>query len=285
MQVINQYKPSLLIRFSLFVIAFSLQSALFAQNENEIVEDSLFDISTSKVHFDMAFTFKTQNYFRGLLPSGAPTLATNAGVIWDNWIFAMYGGVGIDGVYQETDFILIYQRPRIEFRLEYYYNFTQGITDIPTPSGLFDFNRLTTRGLLDFIVNASIDKEKHWNVNSSTFLFGRDTDIEERGLPGDPILVRTDQRYSQYFELAYNWYNRRYKVEALVGGSFSWANPSGPMFYGDGPGINNIGVNLTRQFLINEKVKIPIKASAYLNPMAETTFLLLSVKLIQFSKI
>ena len=101
----------------------------------------------------------------------APTLATNAGVIWNNWVFSMYGGVGMDGVYQETDFILVYQKDWLNIRMEYYYNFTEGITDIPIPSGLFDFDKSTTRGLLDFIFDLSLDKNRQWELTSSTLIF------------------------------------------------------------------------------------------------------------------
>ncbi|MEN2283396.1 hypothetical protein AAGF08_14720 [Algoriphagus sp. SE2] len=270
----------------LAVILTSLLSfSVFAQNENEILEDSLFNVSETKVHFDMAFSLKSQNYFRGLLPSKSPTLSTNAGVIWKNWIVAMYGGVGMDGVYQETDFILLYSLPRINFRLEYWYNFTQGITDIQEPSGLFDFNPKTTRGLLDFAVNAALDKKKHWNIMSSTLLFGRDTNFKEEEVDGETTLVRTDQRYSQYLELEYSWYAENYKFQAFLGGSFSWTNFSGPQFYGDRPGINNIGASATREFVINNQLKLPVKASATMNPLAERAYLIISVNLIQLSKL
>lgn len=256
-----------------------------AQTENSIVKDSLFNVSDEKIHFDMAFSIKSQNYFRGLLPSKAPTLATNAGLIWNNWIFAMYGGVGTDGVYQETDFTLIYYRPRFSAKLDYYYNFTQGITDIPTPTGLFDFDPSTTRGLLDFVLKAAIDKQKRWNVTSSVLIFGRDAKLEEQIIAGDTTLVRTDQRYSQYFELAYQWNKGPYKVEGIIGAAFSWADISGAHFYGSKPGLNNLGINLTRKFAINDNVEIPVKASALMNTLNETAYLLISINLIQLSKL
>ncbi|MEC3907299.1 hypothetical protein VOI54_09745 [Tamlana sp. 2201CG12-4] len=233
----------------------------------------------------MSFAFKTQNVFRGLLPAKAPTLSTNAGVIWKDWIFGFYGGVDFEGRYQETDFLLIYRRPRINFHLEYYYNFTEGISDIPTPSGLFDFNKQTTRGLLDFIVNIKLDKEKRWTLSSSTIIFGRDTNLEERIVGNEIITVRTDQRYSQYLELKHAWLWDDNKVEAHFGGNFSWHDLSGSTFYGKSAGINNIGIAFTKKLEINDKVKVPVKASFYLNPQAEKSYLILTVNLIQLSKI
>lgn len=197
----------------------------------------------------------------------------------------MYGGVGFNGVYQETDFIIVYKKNRLNFHLEYYYNFTSGITDIPEPSGLFDFDTKTTRGLLDFIVNVTFDKKNHWNLTSSTFLFGRDTDFEQEIIGADTTMIRNDQRYSQYFGLTYTWYLNASKVEALVGGVFSWANPSGDNFYGSSPGINEIGIAYSKSILINDKVTLPVKASAYINPLNESTYLILTINLIQLSKL
>lgn len=269
-----------------FTLAICLAcTAGFAQSDEDLLQDSLFDLSEQRLHFDMAFSIKSQNYFRGLLPSKAPTLATNAGVIWNNWILAMYGGVGTDGVYQETDFTLIYYRPRFSAKLDYYYNFTQGITDIPTPTGLFDFDPLTTRGLLDFVLKASIDREKHWNVTSSVLIYGRDAKLENRVIGGDTLLTRAGERYSQYLELSYQWSNGDYKFEGILGGAFSWADPSGSHFYGPRPGLNNVGLNVTRKFSITENLEIPVKVSALINPLSENAFLLISINLIQLSRL
>lgn len=159
----------------------------------------------------------------------------------------MYGGVGFDGTYKETDFILIYRKPRFDIHLEYYYNFTEGITDIPEPSGLFDFNTQTTRGLLDSIIHVNLDKKKRWRLTSATFLFGRDTDLAQEIMGNDTITVRADQRYTEYLELMYTWYWNNNLVQAHIGGSFSWKSPGGAHFYCESPGINNIGVSYTKK--------------------------------------
>ncbi len=58
----------------------------FGFTQNEIIEDSLFVLNQEDApRVDMSFSFKTQNYFRGLLPSKAPTFSTTAGVVWDHF--------------------------------------------------------------------------------------------------------------------------------------------------------------------------------------------------------
>jgi hypothetical protein len=98
-------------------------------------------------------------------------------------------------------------------------------------------------------------------------------------------MVRGDQRYSQYLELGHSWNWNQMNVRAHIGGAFSWADMSGDNFYGDTGGINNLGITLSRKFLINNRVQIPVKVSSYINPMAERAYLHVSLNLIQLSKI
>ncbi|WP_075602989.1 hypothetical protein [Saccharicrinis aurantiacus] len=112
-----------------------------SQNNTTIVSDANNNVTQKKVDWDMSLTFKTKNVFRGLLPSPAPAFSMTGNVTWNNWLIGVYGGSGIDGYYQETDFIIGYHKPRYNIHLEYYYNYTVGITDIPNPSGIFDFNK------------------------------------------------------------------------------------------------------------------------------------------------
>ena len=70
-----------------------------------------------------------------------------------------------------------------------------------------------------------------------------------------------------------------------MGGSFSWADPSGAQFYGEKAGINDVGISYTKKLIINKKVQLPIKAAALLNPLSENMFLLITVNLIQINKL
>jgi len=272
-----------LIAILAFTLAFTF--SVEAQHDNKIIADSLYTDESNGIDWDMSLAFKSQNVFRGLLPSASPAMATQAGAIWGNWILGMYGGVGLNGVYQETDFILVYHKPRYNVHLEYYYNFTQGITDIPNPSGIFDFNRQTTRGLLDLIVNVQLDKAGHWHLRSSTLLFGRDTELETIQDGNETYTQRGDQRYTQYLALEYGWYWGNNKVKAHAGGSFSLNNPAGGHFYGSKPGFNDVGIAFTRKVKVGQDARLPVKVAAVVNPLAGRSYLTFSVDLIQISKL
>jgi len=270
------------LTISLVLVALFMTNA---QHENSIVTDRISNKDNNNLDWDLSLTFKSQNIFRGLLPSASPAMATLAGIIYKNWVFGMYGGVGLNGVYQETDIIIAYRQPRFNIRMDYYYNFTQGITDVPDPSGIFDFNKQTTRGLLDLMVNVQLDKDGRWNLRSSTLLFGRDNEIEYTQQGDETITHRGDQRFSQYLALEYSWYWGENKVKAHVGGSFSLNDPGGAHFYGARAGFNDIGIAYTKNIKLNNDTKLPIKVGAIYNPLADRAYLNFSIDLIPLSKL
>ncbi len=269
------------LSMTLFFLSASLS---YAQNENTLITDSIIELDSEKKWVgDMAFQFKTMNVFRGVLPSRAPVLSTQAGVKYKSLIMGFYGGSSFNGGYTETDFILIYYKPKFDIHLEWYYNFTEGITNIPTPSGFFDFNPETTRGLLDFIFNYDITN--HFKVTSSTLLFGRDRPALSEDLANDIQLRRGPQRYSQYLEFSYYWYLNKTKVVSHVGGSFSWVNFNGETFYGNRPGFNDIGITFYHKLFNTENFSIPIKASISVNTLSNNVYLMAGVQLLELTKI
>ena len=266
--------------FALGVVCYAM-----AQNENNLIEDGVIQVDdVEKLSWDMSFEFKTMNVFRGLLPSKSPVLSTQAGVKYGSFILGFYGGASFNGSYTETDLIIMYYRPKFNVRADWYYNFTQGITNIPDPSGFFDFNPEVTRGLLDFMINAKLSKK--FSLQSSTFLFGRD----RPSLPEDDadgiLLRRGEQRYTQYFKLLYTTkLSEKSKLQAHLGYSFSWNDISGPTFYGDRPGFNDIGISFTRNLWDTKSISVPFKASLYTNAVTNNVYLVGSIMIIQLSKI
>lgn len=263
-----------LLNITLFLFLFSTIG--YSQDSVAKMEN----ISDHKV--DLSLDLKTMNVFRGLFPSAAPTLSTNIGFNWGNWRFGMYGGVGVDGRYRETDLNIKYSQNRYSVEFEYFYNYTYGITDIPDPGSIFDFNRQTMRGVFDLIVQVQLDRAGKWNLKSSTLVAGRDADIESI-TEGDEITTRRGRhRYSQYLELDYTWEWDEYKLKAHVGGAFSWVNPNGSHFYGNTPGFNNIGLTVSRNLKINNNISLPIKVSSYNNIISGQSYLVFSVNLLNF---
>ncbi|MFC3881732.1 hypothetical protein ACFOSV_16170 [Algoriphagus namhaensis] len=272
-------------KIAIFLISMLLLTGkTLAQNDNYLIEDSVIQVSAKdKVVWDLSFTFKTMNVFRGLLPSRAPAFSTLGGIKAGNFVLGFYGGASTNGGYTETDLILMYYRPRFNIRADWYYNFTEGITNIPTPSGFFDFNPEKTRGLLDFMAEVSLSK--NFILKSSTFLFGRDRGVlpedEEDGIE----LRRGDQRYSQYVKLSYLTKLNKAKLLVHAGYSYSWTNFSGPTFYADKAGFNDIGISITRNIIETSTVNIPFKASLTINPLTNNIYLVGTISVIELSKL
>ena len=268
----------------------SLALAMFAtltmagQNESNLVQDSIIPLdSDAGFVWDMSFAFKTMNVFRGLLPSRAPVLSTEAGFKAGSIVVGAYGGASFNGGYTETDLILMYYRPKFYIRADWYYNFTEGITNIPTPSGFFDFRPDITRGLLDFMIK--VKPARNIELMSSTFLYGRDRpplpEDEAAGIP----LRRGEQRYSQYLKFQYNWVKENFKILLHAAYSFSWNDPSGETFYADNPGFTDIGVTFYRKIIDTKTVSIPFKASFYWNTVSNQVYLVGSILLIELTKL
>lgn len=121
----------------------------------------------------------------------------------------------------------------------------------------FDFNPETTRGLLDFMAEVSLSK--HFNLKSSTFLFGRDRGVLPEDEQDGIQLRRGDRRYTQYFKLSYIKKFNKAKILVHAGYSYSWTDLYGPTFYADRPGFNNIGISTTRNIFETNTVDIPSK--------------------------
>ncbi|WP_224490163.1 hypothetical protein [Robertkochia flava] len=268
--------------FFLILIAFVF--TCHGQIESRFVEDSLINLDPKKdFSWDMSFAFKSMNVFRGLIPSKAPVLSTQAGVRYKDFIGGFYGGASFNGGYTETDLILVYYRPKFNIRADWYYNFTEGITNIPVATGFFDFNPDVTRGLLDFMVTYHINH--NLSIHSSTLLYGRDRGVLPEDAANQVQLRRGPQRYSQYFQLQYSWYMKKSKFSAHVGGSFSWQDFGGPSFYGDRPGFNDIGISFSRKLVDTPSVTIPIKVASYLNTLSNNLYLVAVIQLIDLSSL
>ena len=270
---------------------------------DEINDDYLFAEPAAERQFDVQLSVKTKNYFRGLLPSSSPTISASAGWVWPSgWFVGAYGGVGLSdkttfnedgevsvtGHYQETDLFVGLHKPRYTVILDYYYNFTEGITDVPKPGGFFDFDKQTARGLLDLIFQYRFGKDRQWQVESSTFLFGlRDVDTELRGEP--PVSVRTDARYSQYLELQYTKPMTKHGLDKLkmrVGGAWRWAGDGNdPNFYAGSAAVVNVSADYIKYFSLGEEAKVPLKITLAWNPDSDNVYLIASVSLVQFSDI
>jgi hypothetical protein len=166
---------------------------VWSQADNNIIEDSVLSSNkTTKINWDLSLAFKTMNVFRGINPSRAPVFSSQAGFKYNNFVIGFYGGSSTNGKYTETDLILMYYKPKFDLQVQWYYNFTEGVTHIKNPSGIFDFNTQTSIAMLDVIINKRIGN--NLKFTSSTLLFGRDKIPVPNDIANEIPLLRGQQR-------------------------------------------------------------------------------------------
>jgi hypothetical protein len=272
---------------------------LYAQGETTgIMSDTLvFNPERAQGRFvtDGNLLLKSKVIYRGLVPSSGPAIAGNFGAMYKNVLLYLYGASGFTskypantGHYQETDINLFYYRPKWDVGFNYFYNFTVGITTVPDPTGIFDFDSETARAVLDMIVRVRFGRENQWQLLSSTYVWGpRDSQGRANvDANGDTTFVHGDQRHSQYVELRRSWHvGEDYGVKAAIGGSWAWSSEDNSTFYGDKPGINNIELHVIRYFHPKESLVLPVKASTVYNPLSDNMYVYFTVELVHNAKI
>jgi len=88
-------------------------------------------------------------------------------------------------------------------------------------------------------------------------------------------------QYSTYIELGYS-----FKVKETGCNAFFGVTPTKPDidkgetgYYGNGPGVINLGIKATRDIRITDSFSLPISASFITNPQAENIYLVLGITL------
>jgi hypothetical protein len=257
---------------------------VWSQADNNIIEDSVLSSNkTTKINWDLSLAFKTMNVFRGINPSRAPVFSSQAGFKYNNFVIGFYGGSSTNGKYTETDLILMYYKPKFDLQVQWYYNFTEGVTHIKNPSGIFDFNTQTSIAMLDVIINKRIGN--NLKFTSSTLLFGRDKIPVPNDIANEIPLLRGQQRYSQYLNLEYYKNIGDNKIEGHIGGSFSWSNFNGPTLYGSKAGFSDLGFSFSRKLIQGSKFNIPVKAAILINTVTNQIYVVASIYLIQLTKL
>ena len=97
--------------------------------------------------------------------------------------------------------------------------------------------------------------------------------------------LKTGIQYSNYFEFAYN--NTINNIDLSIFMGFTFSNPKGKDtnsgfigetgFYGNGPGIVNIGITVSKSIKITDSYSLPITASLITNPQAKKIFLVFGI--------
>ena len=219
------------------------------RNEDEVEDD------TKLFHFNLQL--KNMHLWKGLHVTDAPMTAVDLNYTSKNGFFkaGVWGGRGFNGDYTEFDYYVSFMHKGWSLAIWDINNYS----DFPDAK-IFDYDRSTTSHFVDVTLAYQFQKVP-LKLSWSTIVQGRDTFINDDG--------QLRNAYSNYVEASYvildksNW-----SLSGLVRGSWSFA-PQEAHFYGDEPGITNVGFIYNRDLNIFDKFTLPVSATASWNPVQD----------------
>lgn len=219
------------------------------RNETEIEKD------TKLFHFNLQI--KNMHLWKGLHVTDAPMTAADINYTSKNGFLkaGLWGGRGFNGDYTEFDYYIQFMHKGWSLAIWDINNYS----DYPDAK-IFDYDRSSTSHFIDVILGYQF-QQIPLKVSWSTIVQGRDTYTNDDG--------ELKNAYSNYVEASYvvldknNW-----SLSLLAGGAFSFASTDAH-FYGDDPGLTNLGVIYNRDLNIFDKYTLPVSATASWNPVQD----------------
>jgi len=158
--------------------------------------------------------------------------------------------------YQEVDVFLSYNKSFFTFTVNDYFFLKDSIG---TKSNYFDFDQLSTRHLIEGIIEISDIPNLPLSLTIGVMLYGADLDANDKNY------------YSSYIELAYNFAVGETEASAFIG-----LTPSEGL-YSDDFNVVNIGINASREITVSDKFSFPLFGSLSFNPYTENIFFVVGI--------
>jgi len=224
---------------------------------------SVFNIqpANSQVRLNLNSSITSRHYWRGIMVSNSVNYEGDLVLTAKNFSVGAWGGYAFDNSYSEFDFHVDY-RVSDHFSISIWDLYASRDRSSIDQYNYFDFDRKATNHLIDASMCYSFGQKFPLSVSWSTLIWGRD--LDEHG----------DQNYSSYMELAYP-----IQVDAMHVQLFAGLNVFENSVYGEHTNIVNMGLTVTKQIDINEKLQIPVWATVALNPEAQIANLIVGIKL------
>ena len=219
------------------------------RNEDKVEDDS------KLFHFNLQL--KNMHLWKGLHVTDAPMTAVDLNYASKNGFFkaGVWGGRGFNGDYTEFDYYVSFMHKGWSLAIWDINNYS----DFPDAK-IFDYDRSATSHFIDVTLAYQFQKVP-LKLSWSTIVQGRDTFINDDG--------QLRNAYSNYVEASYVILDRsNWSLSGLVGGAWSFA-PQDAHFYGDEPGVTNVGFIYNRDLNLFDKFTLPVSATASWNPVQD----------------
>ena len=258
----------IIILIALFTCSLSVNS--YAQEKEK----------ESPAEINIGVDLMSRFVWRGMnLGGSSPSIQPYVGLVINNFEIGAWGAYSGGGINknQEFDLYASYTFANDMFTLTVtdYYS-TSEISDY----NYFDYSEENTGHFYEGTLSFNGTENIPVSFLASMIFFGADALKINDDATSIDFNLQAGIQYSNYFELAYNTEIKNVSLNAFLG--FTLSNPkksdltTGYIgetgFYGNSPGVINIGITTSKEIQITEKFALPITASLITNPQAEKVF-------------
>ncbi|MBK7212358.1 MAG: hypothetical protein IPH88_03460 [Bacteroidales bacterium] len=221
----------------------------------------------SKVKLDISADFMSRYIWRGLnLGGSSPSIQPGIDLTIGNFAVGAWGAYSFSHAItrQEADLYASYTIADL---------FNIAVTDYYLPyedtlNKYFNYKKDQTGHLFEISAKFLGTEKLPLSLLVATNVYGADA-VRENG----------DIQYSTYLELGYSFTVAETPCSAYLG--FTPTKPDTDKgetgFYGEGPGVINLGVTAAKEIKITDKYSLPVNASLITNPQAENIFLVFGI--------
>lgn len=254
--------------YLLFALLLGFSSYSFGQKE--------------KPELDFGADVMSRYIWRGTQFGGnSPSLQPSVNLSYNGWELGAWGAYSLSGdnAGQEFDLHLGYTFLNDQFNLT--------VTDYFFPTegddyNYFEFNNKITGHVLEGTFSFNGNDKIPFGLMVAVNFWGADA-VETSDNPSSTDFNnRTGLQYSTYAELSYSHkMNNDVTVDAFLGVNFTDPKKNNPLtgyegesgYYGSKAGVVNLGMTLSKEIAVNEKLSLPISASIITNPVDEKIYL------------
>lgn len=218
--------------------------------------------SVPKAKFKVTADLVSAYIWRGTVGSSDPSFQPTFAIVSGGLEAGVWGSTNLKGTYKELDPYIFYTTKYIKFGVtDYNWTFSRSY---------FDYKKSTTDHIIEGTIGFTGTEGLPLSITVNTMLYGADKKYDF-----DAGSFTSKQNYSTYIEMGYS-FGSSY---ALI--AFTPANG----YYGAGYGnikgfaVCNMGLSSARNIKVTPTFEIPLKASVFVNPQAESIHFVIGLTL------
>jgi hypothetical protein len=198
-----------------------------------------------------------QHYWRGFVFGNAPAIEPQVTLGMKNFSFNFWAAQTLDNSYSEIDLIPSYSAGNFRFSLLDYYN------PLPGESNrYFNFSKIDARHSGEAVVSYSGSAQLPLHILVGTFLYGDRHPVNHR------------HQFSTYVQASYSFFISGNAAE-LSAAITPWES-----YYSDRFDFLHAGFSVSRQIIMENGTRLPLKFSLNVNPSASRAWIIFNIGLV-----